>query len=132
MAVHLVKLCVGINTIEQLANWRQRTGSYHITRNFPKRSEELLEAGSLYWIMQGKICARQKITGLKKIKDKEGRSACKIVLGKKIIPTQYKKHRPFQGWRYLKPEAAPKDIEARGAENLPEDMREELSRLGLI
>ena len=100
--IHLVKLCVGVESPKALARLiKQRKEIYHITRNFPKQADSLLEGGSLYWIFSGFIAARQKIIGLEPVLDDDGNKKCKIILDKKIVLTEQHPHRPFQGWRYL-------------------------------
>lgn len=143
MAVHLIKLCVGADSIAELEQWQKarlkektRSGAtpelIHVTRNMPKRAEELLEAGSLYWVIKGWVCARQRITELRPL-TKDGIAYCGIVLDKKVVHVQLQPRRPFQGWRYLEAREAPRDIaKGTGGDELPEAMRRELAELGLL
>jgi hypothetical protein len=141
VTLHLIKLCVGADSIADLAHWqkrraaeRKKTGGtgevMHITRMTPKRAEELLNGGSLYWVIKGQIAARQKLKALKAV-TREGVPHCALVLEKKIIPTVPRRHRAFQGWRYLEPKDAPRDLSGSKAE-LPEKLRAELTELGLL
>ena len=141
MTLHLIKLCVGCDSIADLAHWQKRraaerkknggTGDVmHITRMTPKRADELLAGGSLYWVIKGQVAARQKLKALKAV-TREGVPHCALVLEKKIIPTVPRKHRAFQGWRYLEPKDAPGDLSGSRAD-IPEKLRAELTELGLL
>lgn len=136
--LHLVKLCVGAAGVEDLRAWQQArmaaTGAAprHVTRQRPRKAEEVL-GGSLYWVFQGRILARQKITALQETRREDGAEACAIVLDPLIVLTQAAPRRPFQGWRYLKPEDAPADLSAQGpeSEDLPPDLQQALNELGV-
>lgn len=141
--VHLVKLCVGVDHVAHLAELLQYRDSHapkgqhphvHVTRMFPKRGDELLNGGSLYWVIKGAIQARQSIVGLEEVTGADGIRRCAILLGSELILTQNQPRRPFQGWRYLKVEDAPSDVGPyqEGADDLPEDMRADLVKLGLL
>lgn len=115
MTVHIVKLCVGAEAIDDLAAWQQRLMRtspvpYHHTRMMPKRAEEVLQGGSIYWVIKRAIRVRQIITDIKEVRDTEGRKMCELVFDPELRPTYAQPKRPFQGWRYLKPEAAPRDL----------------------
>ena len=112
MIVHLVKLCVGVNSIEQLETLQadrrsqaQRRGeqpeNVHRTRHRPRRDKELLNGGSLYWIIKGFIRVRQAILRLDELRDDEGSKHCGLVLDPVLVRTQLRARRPYQGWRYL-------------------------------
>lgn len=135
--INLVKLCVGIESVQDLeARLESRGGttSSHITRMRPKQAEALLNGGSLYWVIKGAIQARQEITAIEEFTSADGTNRCKIVLAKPLIRTHNAPRRPFQGWRYLKPEDSPQDMpEGRASEpDLPEDLARTLSEIGLI
>lgn len=144
--MHLIKLCVGIDTVEQLASWqvmrleKQRRSGVpqelaHRTRQTPRQRAEVLKSGSIYWVIKGFVRARQRILDLREETDGEGRPLCAIVLDHTLIATKPQPRRPFQGWRYLKPEDAPSDLgPAQGLadEDMPEAMRAELAELALI
>ncbi|MEM7072341.1 MAG: DUF1489 domain-containing protein [Pseudomonadota bacterium] len=112
--IHLKKLCVGVTTPDELAAWqnaRIQAGStlYHVTRSMPKRACEVLDGGSLYWIIKGILCLRQPILDLVPIQTSSGRK-CKIVLCETLFRTIPEPHRAFQGWRYLEDGRAPGDL----------------------
>ncbi len=145
MTVHLVKLCVGVDRMEQMFEWvAMRHAQHaedpsspppgHVTRMTPKRKDELLAGGSLYWVIQGQIQIRQKLLDIVQFTDNEGIGRCRLVLDAEVVPTRWQPKRPFQGWRYLKAEEAPPDFAdiAKSSGDLPEDMRKELSELGLL
>ncbi len=143
--LNLVKLCVGIASIEELqANIDFRveqkrakgksTEQIHTTRMVPKRRDELLEKGSLYWVIKGNVQVRQILIDIRPFVDKEGIRRCDIVMEPRLIATYWQPRRAFQGWRYLKPEDAPLDIgnSKGGLIELPPELRLELSNLGLL
>lgn len=103
----------------------------HVTRMFPKRADDLLDGGSIYWVIKGLIQCRNVIVGLEETRTQDGRKACAIVMDPKIIPVIPTPKRPFQGWRYLKAEDAPGDLADVGdALNLPPHLRAKLVDLG--
>jgi hypothetical protein len=144
MSIHLIKLCVGAETVEDHRAWIQHTLEFkrraglpveqlHTTRMIPKRKDDLLQGGSLYWVIKGLVQSRQRILDIRPFKDAEGIQRCHIVLEPEIILTRLQLRRAFQGWRYLKPEDAPEDIaEGEGADDLPPHLQKELSALGLL
>ena len=144
MALHLIKLCVGADSIEDLREWvsqRSLTAmaaglephSVHTTRMLPKRMEELLDGGSLYWVIKGQVQARQRLLDIRSFTGGDGITRCDLVLGPEVIETSPAPKRPFQGWRYLKDEEAPSDLGGSGlAEDMPSDLRRELAELGLL
>nr|WP_321459459.1 DUF1489 domain-containing protein [uncultured Cohaesibacter sp.] len=144
MTVHIVKLCVGVDSVDDLEHWiehRQHLLALagepqehiHTTRMTPKRREELLDGGSLYWVIKGMILARQPIIDLRQIVSEDGISRCQIVMEPTLIRTESQPKRAFQGWRYLKDNEAPKDIDPlRQDDDLPADFRRELAELGLL
>ena len=101
---------------------------------WPKRGEELLEGGSLYWVIKGFIQCRQRILRLDEVTGHDGILRCGIILEDQIIRTQSAPKRPFQGWRYLKPEDAPGDLaKARKTDDvLPPELNQALSEIGLL
>lgn len=144
MSVHLVKLCVGAESVEDLQQWiaerqafRARNGmadeQIHTTRMTPKRGKELLDGGSLYWVIKGAVQARQAITDLRHVTGEDGIKRCEIVMSPELVRTEAQPKRAFQGWRYLKPEDAPRDIGAlEDGDGLPPELRRELADLGLL
>lgn len=139
MSLHLLKLCVGAKTITDLEAWQaylweRHRRVFHTTRMVPKRVHELLDGGSLYWVIAGQIAVRQALLDIEPFTDGEGIRRCHLVLENKLTPTRLMPQRVFQGWRYLQAEKAPKDLPSRGQglDRMPEEMHRELSELGLI
>jgi hypothetical protein len=141
--LHLIKLCVGCDSLEDLAAWQkqrlkekkakgQKPELVHVTRQTPKRDAELLDGGSLYWVIKGQIAARQTLTELRAMTVK-GVPHCGLVLHKMLVPLRPRPRSAFQGWRYLEAADAPPDLSlAKGDKNLPEALRRELAALGLL
>jgi hypothetical protein len=143
MPLHLLKLCVGCDSIEDLRGSIERAmarrraeGSpelyRHTTRMIPKRMEELLAGGSLYWVIRGSVLCRQELAAITPFVDDNGVSRCRLMLRPQIVPTVPQPRRPFQGWRYLRPEDAPADLSGSASEALPLQLRQELAALGLL
>ena len=133
MSLHLIKLCVGIDTIDELASWQKRRKRIeHWTRMTPKRVEELLDGGSIYWIIKGWLCARQKLLEFRPL-EIDGIKHCGLVFDKEIVRISPRPHRPFQGWRYFAEKDIPADLVKGKIEyDMPEQMLRELTLLGLI
>jgi hypothetical protein len=144
MPLHLIKLCVGAESIEDLEQWiaervaeRRKRGerqlSLHVTRMAPKRGVELLDGGSLYWVIRGHVAARQALLEIETFTDKDGIGRCRLWMEPKVTPVLPRPYRPFQGWRYLKADDAPPDLRGHGdIAEMPEELRRELSGLGLL
>lgn len=146
MPLHLIKLAVGCDSIKDLKDWvaeRMKAARkkglpqhhIHITRMVPKRGEEILAGGSLYWVIRGEVAARQKIIAIEPFRDRDGIGRCRIVMQPKVMSVSPRPMRPFQGWHYLSEEAAPPDLGKAAAGSLaamPEPMRRELRDLGLL
>lgn len=159
MALHLKKLCVGVETLDDIRSWQDRrkfnvAGSpdgqmvvAHLTRNMPRRADEVLDGGSLYWVVKGRIICRNAIVGLEAVDDtarekgsggSRSRSKCAILLAAGPIPTVAQAHRPFQGWRYLEASDVPADAADAGegvggsSDGMPPEMAAELRDLGLL
>lgn len=139
-SVHLVKLSVGSTSVDGLRDWQARRSGqrrdgryYHLTRMWPKRSDELVAGGSLYWVIQGAILARQIITGFEEMIGDDGIRRCAIFLDHDVIRTESVPKRPFQGWRYLDPADAPRDLPAgrQGADDLPPALEAALAEIGV-
>lgn len=138
--INLVKLCVGAERVEDLTDWQARrmaeTGAptpFHVTRMWPKRAPELLAGGSLYWVFKGVILARQQVLELEERIGADGITRCAIVLDAQAIRTEPAPRRPFQGWRYLAPADAPRDLaRARASDtSLPPVLAAALAEIGL-
>jgi hypothetical protein len=145
MPLHLIKLCVGCDSIQDLKDWigrrikekkrrRQPLEHIHTTRMTPKRAAELIAGGSLYWVIRGEILCRERIIDIRPFLDRDGVGRCRIVLDGAVVPVEPRPCRAFQGWRYLKDEDAPPDLDrsAPGAAGMPEKLRRELRELGLL
>ena len=106
----------------------------HVTRNTPRRADEILDGGSIYWVFRGFIQVRQAIVDVAEHAAADGTPACALVLDPHVVRTELRPMRPFQGWRYLPTEKAPPDLGADGAEagDLPPEMATELRALGLL
>lgn len=137
MSLHLIKLCVGTQSVEDLEQWRDRIApgdrlSYHDTRMSPKRADELRDGGSLYWVIKRVIQCRQTIIDLEEIVSADGIKRCRIWLGREIVRTAPRPRKAFQGWRYLKASEAPPDLGPgrEGGEELPDELRRKLIELG--
>jgi hypothetical protein len=138
--INILKLCVGADSIADLTDWQtsQRHRwppgcAVHVTRMWPKRSEEVLAGGSLYWVIKGLVQCRQRIVGLEQVTEGDGITRCALILDTAIIRTEATPKRPFQGWRYLDPAEAPRDL-VRGREReeaLPPALAQALAEIGL-
>ncbi|MBL8908280.1 MAG: DUF1489 domain-containing protein [Rhizobiales bacterium] len=138
MVLHIAKLCVGVSEVEELESWIEdaragRDELSHTTRMFPKRKDEIVPGGSLYWVVRGLILCRQPIADLVPVTDAEGIARCRIDFEPKIVLVRPTPRRAFQGWRYLEAKDAPPDLPRGGlGKGLPEKMRRELAELGLL
>jgi len=145
MTVHLLKLCVGVDDLDDLRAWHEKRRKAaekagvpftlrHVTRSTPRRADEVLDGGSLYWVIKGLIQARQPIVDLEATVREDGEPACAIVMAPELIETERRPHRAFQGWRYLEADSAPADLKAsrRSGDALPVEMERELRELGLL
>jgi hypothetical protein len=142
--LHLIKLAVGIDDPAHLAAVQERRLAeslaagkeprlYHVTRNVPRRARELLDGGSIYWVIKGRIRVRQRLLDIETDTDGEGRRFCRLVMDPGRFETHPWPHRAIQGWRYLPAESAPPDLPpVEGATNLPPEMAAELRELGLL
>ena len=140
MTLHLIKLAVGVDDIEQMVRvqnrYRLANGNFRMrTRMMPKRVDELLDGGSLYWVIKRLIQVRQPIVAVRQEPDQNGKPQCIVEVEPRHIATLPYPFRPFQGWRYLKPEAAPPDERVGSVyvdPKMPPALRIELRRLGLL
>jgi len=144
VALHLLRMAVKVESIshlrqiqtERLRQEKENGGKhlYTFTRNFPKRADELVDGGSLYWVIKRYIRVRQPILGLERRKNDEGREFCAIQLDPEPIQVVSRRQKAFQGWRYFKPEDVPSDLDVNDVQfdDMPSDMADELRELGLI
>ena len=142
--LHLIKLCVGCDSIRDLEDWiedklkgRKKAASRvrsHITRMVPRRAAEIVDGGSLYWVIRGEILCRERILAIRAFTSADGVGRCRIELDCRPVAVEPRPFRAFQGWRYLNPGDAPRDLDsvAPGASDMPEDLRRTLAGLGLI
>lgn len=146
MTLNLVKLCVGAASVADLAQWqkerlteqkkaRRKPRIFHRTFQTPKRTAELLDGGSLYWVIKGVIEARQRLVGFEEGSRDDGSPCCLILLDPAIVPVRPVPRRAFQGWRYLSRDDAPPDLAGASAADLDAlspRMRRDLIDLGLL
>jgi hypothetical protein len=147
MTVHLIKLCVGCDTIEDLAAWqaerlRQRRKSgekkprlFHRTFQTPKRRDELIDGGSLYWVIKGIVQVRQPLLDIAEGTKDDGSPCCLLILKNELVPVRPTPRRAFQGWRYLDPDEAPADLKRgtrAGINAMPPRLKKQLAELGLL
>lgn len=145
MTLNLVKLCVGAASVEDLAAWQSshrasKTVSgelcfFHTTFQTPKRQLELLDGGSLYWVIKGVIMVRQRLVGFDVGHKDDGSPCCVLQLDPVLVRVRPVPRRPFQGWRYLKSDEVPPDLKAGAHDqvaSMPAKMRKTLAELGLI
>src|ERR1700675_2586914 len=136
MSLHLIKLSVGTDSVADLEDWiklklkeKKRRGQkperIHTTRMVPKRADELIDGGSIYWVIRGQIMCRERILDIGHFTDKDGIGSCRLVLDPKCILVEPRPRSAFQGWRYLEDKEAPRDLSraAPGASKMPENMR---------
>ena len=145
MSLHLIKLCVGCDSVQDLKDWiaeklrekkRRKAAPEHIhtTRMVPKRVDELTDGGSLFWVIRGQVLCRERILAIRPFRDQDGIGRCRVVLDGKVVLVEPRSFRAFQGWRYLAEMDAPRDLAraAPGAAKMPENLRRELQELGLL
>jgi hypothetical protein len=147
MALNLIKLCVGAGSIEDLAAWqaerlqqRRKAGEkrphlFHRTFQTPKRREELLDGGSLYWVIKGIVQVRQPLLDISEGRKEDGTPCCLLILKTELIAVRPRPRRAFQGWRYLSAAEAPPDLKrssANGITAMPPKLRKQLAELGLL
>ena len=153
MTVHLIKLCVGVTDVNQLLQERERlikqaakrksrkpVEDHHWTRMRPKRADEVIDGGSLFWVIRGVIRVRHRILRLDDVRDADGQEYCAIIYDPKVILVEPRPRRAFQGWRYLEAEDAPPDLpnqkralaSAAAEGDMPKEMLNELRALGLF
>jgi hypothetical protein len=145
VTVHLLKMAVGIDSVAHLAEVQKLrleraiapggTGDLrHFTRHAPRRAGEVAGGGSMFWIIRGYVRVRQRIVGIERVAGREGRKRCALILDPDLVKTELAAHKPIQGWRYLDPGAAPRDMDISAPEvtSIPPDMAAELRALGLL
>ena len=139
--INLIKLSVGTEGVDDLERWHQTPAAQtadglprHVTRMWPKREAEIVTGGSIYWVIKGVIQCRQRVLRLDEVIGQDGIRRCAIVLDPELHRTAQALRRPFQGWRYLKPEDSPPDL-APGRERetqLPAELSAALAEIGVL
>jgi hypothetical protein len=143
MPLHLIKLCVGADSIADLEEWieervdervarGEKRRSLHVTRMVPTRAKDIVGGGSLYWIIKGQISARQRVLEIEPFLDVDGVGRCRIWLDPKVVKVAPRPFRAFQGWRYFLEKDVPPDLGKSGAGEMPEHLRRTLGELGLL
>ncbi len=139
--LHMTKLCVGISDVADLRRLQQARAARgeplrHLTRSFPRRAQEILDGGSLYWVIAGATVVRQRVIDIQEAAYDDGSKCAALFFDAELVPVAARATKPFQGWRYLDPAAAPADLgataTAEGSEALPPQLRRELESLGLL
>lgn len=134
MTLHIMKLCVGAESVGDLEAFQKRqikTRGMPVcgTRMWPKRIDDVLAGGSLFWVIKGVMCVRQRIVKIDEVRDDHG-LRCGLWLDEDIVRVSPQPRRAFQGWRYLDPKDAPVDLTKRGRSALPEELQRKLLELG--
>lgn len=143
MTLHLIKLSVGTESVDDLEVWiahrraQARAAGlgdtyWHTTRMVPRRVAEILDGGSIYWVIKGMVLCRQAVLDVEAFQAEDGVQRCRLVLAPELVRTRPVPKRPFQGWRYLKPGDAPADLSGNADGTLPVELESELSELGLL
>lgn len=145
MSLHLLKLCVGVDTVDELKRFQaerlrqlrargEPAELRHLTFQVPRRAEEVLDGGSLYWVVKGFIRVRQRIVRIDELETPVNGKRCALVFSPELVRTELQARRPHQGWRYLQPKDAPADLGPFGEADaaLPPEMAAELRSLGLL
>lgn len=146
MCVNFLRTGVGVQSIHHLheiqSTYRQfndgeKNYAFLTTRRTPIRANDILNGGSVYWIINRQICARQQVVDIQTLQDDEGKNFCRILMNPTIIMTSPTAHRHIQGWRYLTPEKAPSDLHPFDPnedeiDNINPDFAKELAEAGLL
>ena len=143
--IHLLKLCVGCESVEDLLEWQAKRAAerraagtdprpFHLTRMWPKRTAEVLDGGSIYWVIKGLVLCRQRVVALEPHPGEDGIERCRLRLDPEVVRTTPQPRRAFQGWRYLRPSDAPSDLVAAGvgAAPLPVALAAVLAEVGVL
>lgn len=108
------------------------------TRNHPRRAAELLDGGSLFWVVGGQIVGRSRILAIEAEDGLDNGSIrrTRIEIEADVVAVSPRPRKAFQGWRYLDPSEAPPDLDALaatgGSAEMPDDMRRQLAAMGLL
>ncbi len=145
MTLHILKLCVGCDSVDDLVSWQSERAAerraagedarpFHVTRMRPRREAEVLDGGSLYWVIKGLVLARQRIVGFEPRTGDDGIARCALRLDPEVVRTMPQPRRAFQGWRYLLAEDAPRDLTATAAQaaGMPPQLLAGLAAIGVL
>jgi hypothetical protein len=139
MALHLIKLAVGAGSVDEVRAWQTARAKIapplrHRTRNFPKRAAEILDGGSIYWVVARVVAVRQRIEDIVEARQDDGTRCTDLVLNPVLVPVRGRFMKPFQGWRYLDAAEAPEDATGPAVvhDELPAALRRELVALALL
>jgi hypothetical protein len=139
--LHLTKLAVGVRDIDHLRELQAERATRnpplrHRTRMFPRRRDEVISGGSMYWVISGSMLVRQRILDIIEDQRDNGDACTGLLLDPRLVPLAGRPTKPFQGWRYLRPDEAPSDLgrraRAKGEASLPPSLRRELQVLCLL
>lgn len=137
--VHLIKLSVGVRDLAHLSDLQRERAQTdpplrHRTRQMPKRAEDIIGGGSIFWVIGGMIQCRQRILDIVPDRRLDGTPCVAFVLDPAIVLVQPRTARPFQGWRYLGEDAAPPDLGVGSGSDveLPPALRLALAELCLL
>ncbi len=87
----------------------------------------------MYWVIGGAMLVRQRILGIEPAIREDGHPCAAILLDPAVVPVLGRPVKAFQGWRYLRPEDAPPDLDTRAPEaTLPHAMAQRLRELCLL
>lgn len=134
MSLHMIKLCVGCDTVEELAAWRAehaQPGEPWIlrTRQTPKRAAEMMDGGSVFRVFKGAILCRQRILDIRTVGESVS-ARCEVVLDPDLVRVVPTPRRAFQGWRYLEPKDAPADLAQEVIGEVPPELARQLREVG--
>jgi hypothetical protein len=139
--LHMLKLSVGVKEVAQLRAIQTLRAAAdpplrHQTRMMPKRRDDILDGGSIFWVIGGFVQLRQRLLDIIEDRWDDGTPCAGLVLDPVLVPVEARPVKAFQGWRYLDAASAPPDVaamrEAPGAQAMPAAMLRELRTLGLI
>ena len=109
--LHLIKLCVGCDSVSDLESWikqklkeKRRRGQKveHIhTTNDAEARDRIDKRRLLYWVIRGQIACRERILDVRAFVDKDGIGRCRVVLDGRWYFVEPRPRSAFQGWRYL-------------------------------
>jgi hypothetical protein len=134
MPLHLTKVAFGHSEVMHLADRLRQRGEEGplllTTRYLPKRHEEIVGQGSLFWIIKHTLVARSPILGFGEAEG--GRVSIRLDPALRLVAARPK--RAHQGWRYLEHADAPADLDegTGGLADMPPALVGKLAELGLV